>query len=100
MSFFNEEVDLVKNNQDNEFTDNKLSNLDSITVNKNPNSNKKYIDDELDKNTILRFIQTLENYIKVSVGNDIYNLTKYKKLQITDTTIIKSTITGYYLPQN
>ena len=33
-----------------------------------------------------RFNQTLENYLKVSVGNDTYNLTKYDKIQITDTT--------------
>ena len=64
MSFFNEGVDLVKNNQDNDFNDNKLTNIDSITINGNPTSddevsNKKYIDDELDKNTILRFNQTL-----------------------------------------
>ena len=38
--------------------------------------------------------------MKVSVGNDIYLLTKYKKIQITDTTNIKSPITGDYLPQN
>ena len=49
-------------------------------------ANKKYIDDELDKNTVLRFNQTLQNYLKVSVGNDIYNLTKYDKIQIIDTT--------------
>ena len=105
LSFYNEEVDLVKNNQDNDFNDNRLSNLDSITVNRNPNSdnelaNKKYIDDELDKNTILRFNQALENFLKVSVGNDIYNLIKYNKLQVTDKTIIKSPNTGGYLLQN
>ena len=81
----------VFNDQDNEFDNNKLTNLDSITVNRNPNldnelANKKYIDDELDKNTVLRFNQTLQNYLKVSVGNDTYNLTKYDKIQITDTT--------------
>ena len=81
----------VFNNQDNEFDNNKLTNLDSVTVNRNPNldnelANKKYIDDELDKNTVLRFNQTLQNYLKVSVGNDTYNLTKYDKIQITDTT--------------
>ena len=31
----------------------------------------------------------LENFHKVSVGNDVYNLTKYDKIQITDTTINK-----------
>ena len=81
----------VFNDQDNEIDNNKLTNLDSITVNRNPNldnelANKKYVDDELDKNTVLRFNQTLQNYLKVSVGNDTYNLTKYDKTQITDTT--------------
>ena len=61
---------------------------------------KKYIDDELDKNTVLRFNQTLQNYLKVSVGNDTYNLTKYDKIQITDTTIIKYPNSGGYLLQN
>ena len=89
-----EEVDLVKNNQDNDLNDNKLLNIDSITVNRKPSSDnelasKKYIDDELDKNTVLRFNQTLQNYLKVSLGNDTYNLTKYDKIQITDTTEIK-----------
>ena len=81
----------VFNDQDNEFDNNKLTNLDSVTVNRNPNldnelANKKYIDDELDKNTVLRFNQTLQNYFKVSVGNDTYILTKYDKVQNTDTT--------------
>ena len=59
--------------------------------------NKKFIDDELDKTTILRFNQTLENYLKVSVGNDTYNLTKKNKIQLTDTTVMKAGITGGYL---
>ena len=91
LDFYNESNDLVKNNQDNDLKDNKLINLDSISVNRKPSSDnelasKKYIDDELDKNTVLRFNQTLQNYLKVSVGNDTYNLTKYDKIQITDTT--------------
>ena len=53
LSFYNEEVDPVKNNQVNDFNDNKLTNLDSITVIRHPTqdtdlSNEKYIDDELD----------------------------------------------------
>ena len=81
----------VFNDQDKEFDNNKLTNLDSVSVNRDPSSdneltNKKYLDDELDKNTILRFNQTLTNYLKVSVGNDTYNLTKYDKIQITDIT--------------
>ena len=84
----------VFNDQGNEFDNNKLTNLDSVTVNRNPDlddelANKKYIDDELDKNTVLRFNQTLENYLKVSVGNDTYSLTKYDKIQFIDTTEIK-----------
>ena len=84
----------VFNDQDSEFDNNKLTNLDSITVNRNPNldnelSNKKYVDDSIGEGTILRFSQTLENYLKVSVENDTYNLTKYNKKQILDTTEIK-----------
>ena len=105
IDFYNESDDIVKNNRDNNLNDNKLTNKNSITINNNPTddnhvSNKKYIDDELDKNTILRFNQTLTNYLKVSVGNDIYNLTKYNKFQLTDTTNILYPNTGGYLLQN
>ena len=84
----------VFNDQDSKFDNNKLTNLDSITVNRNPNldnelSNKKYVDDSIGEGTILRFSQTLENYLKVSGGNDTYNLTKYNKIQILDTMEIK-----------
>ena len=61
---------------------------------------EKHLDDDLDKNTILRFNQTLQNYHKVSIGNDTYILTKYVKIQITDTTIIKYPNTGGCLLQN
>ena len=96
---FYESSDLVKNNQDNDLNDNKLTNLDSISIKRNPTSdnevtNKKYLDDELDKNTILRFNQTLQNYLKISVGNDTYNLTKYNKIQLTDITVMKAGNTG------
>ena len=81
----------VFNDQDNEFDNNKLTNLDGVIVNRNPSaddelSNKKYVDDSIGEGTIIRFNQTLENYVKVSVGNDTYNLTKHDKIQITDTT--------------
>ena len=103
--FSNEEAELVENNQDNDFNDKILTHLDSITVNRNPTSDnelstKNYVDDELDKNTIHRFNQTLENYLKVSVGNDTYNLTKYNKIQLTDTTVMKAGNSGGYLLQN
>ena len=54
LDFYDESSDLVKNNQDNDLNDNKLTNINSITINNNPTddnhvSKKKYIDDELDK---------------------------------------------------
>ena len=102
LDFYDEASYLVKNNQDNDLNDNKLTNVNSITINNSPTdhnhvSNKKYIDDELDKNSILRFNQTLQNYPKISVGNDKYNLTKYDKIQLTDTTVMKAGNTGGYL---
>ena len=104
IDFYDESNDIVKNNQDNDLNDNKLTNINSITINNDPTddnhvSNKKYIDNELDKNTIVRFNQTLQNYLKVSVGNDTYNLTKYDKILIADTTIIKAGNTGANLLQ-
>ena len=105
LHFYDEPSDLVKNNQDNDLNDNQLTNLDSSTVNRNPSldnelANKKHIDDELDKNTILRFNQTLEICLKLSVGNDTYVLIKNDKIHKTDTTIIKPPNNGGYLLQN
>ena len=48
---------------------------------------------------MLRFNQTLTNYLKVSVGNDIYHLTKYNKYYLTDTTSMISPNSGLYLLQ-
>ena len=53
-----------------------------------------------ESNTLVKFNQTLQNYLKVSVGNDTYNLTKYDKIKLTDITIMKSPNTGGYLLQN
>ena len=105
INFYNESTDIMKINQDNDLNDKNLLNLDSVTVNGDPSSdnevsNKKYVDDELDKNTVVRFIQTLQNYLKVSVGDDSYNLTKYDKIQITDTTENKFPNIGSDLLQN
>ena len=104
LGFYNEDIDLVNNNQDNNFNDKKLTNINSIVINNNPTddnhvSNKKYIDDELDKSTIVRFSQTLSNYLKVSVGSDIYNLTKYEKNYITDLTEMRAPNNGLNLLQ-
>ena len=81
-----------------------LTNLDKVTLNKNPNSDnalskKNCIDDELGRNTNLRLSQTPENFLKVSVGNDVFNLFKYEKMQITDTTFFKNPVTCGYLLQ-
>ena len=80
------------NDQDVEFHINRLNNLDSITVNRNPTvdielSNKKYVDDEWSENTKLWFRQSLQNYLTVFDGNTEYNLTRYDRKQILDTNI-------------
>ena len=102
LDFYDESNDIVKNNQNNDLNDNKLTNINSITINNNPIddnhvANRKCIDDESDEKTVLRFNQTLENYLKVSVGNDTYNLTKDDKIQIAGTTIVEAPNTVGYL---
>ena len=102
LDFYNESSELVKSIQDNDLYDKKLTTLDSVTVNREPNSdnelaNKKYIDVELQKNTIFRFNQTLEIYLKLSVGIDTYNLAEYDKIQLTDTTVMEAGNMGGYL---
>ena len=102
LAFFDEEVYLVKVTQDIDFHDIRLTNKDYITVNRKPASDnevstKNYVDDEINKNTIIASNQTLRNYLKVSVENDIYNLTNINKIQLTDTTIFKSPKQGGYL---
>ena len=102
IDFYNESNILVKNNQDNDLNDKKLTNIDSIQVNRNPSldyelANKKYIDDSIAENTLVRFNQTLTNYLKVSVGSDIYYLTKYNKYYLTDITRMIAPNSGLYL---
>ena len=63
------------NDQDDEFDNNKLTNSDSITVNRGPSpdnelANKEFIDDSTREGILVRFNQTLQNYLKVPVGND------------------------------
>ena len=94
----------VFNDQDNELDNNKITKIDSVTVNTNPNldnglSKKKYVHDSVGEGTIVRFNQTLEKLLNVSVGKNVYNLTKYDKIQITDTKIITFPNTGGYLLQ-
>ena len=76
----------VFKDKDNEYDNSKLTSLYSVSVNKNPGSdselaNKKSIDDTIEEGTIVTFNQSLGKYLKVSVGNDTYNLTKYDKIQ-------------------
>ena len=102
LDFYNESKNLVKNNQNNNFNDNKLTNIKSITINNNPTdddhvTNKKYIDNQLDKITIVRFNQTLIIYLKITVSSDIYYLTKYNKIKLTNQTILKYSNSGSYL---
>ena len=104
LDFHDESNDLVKNNQDIDFNDIKLTNLNSITINNNPIddnhvANKKYVDDSIGDGNVLRFNQTPQNYLEVSVGNYTYNLSKSNKIQITDTTKIKYPNTGEHLLQ-
>ena len=54
--------------QDNEFDKNKLTNLDNITVNRNPNSdnelaNKKFIDDSIAK---IHYLDLIKHYKFIS----------------------------------
>ena len=94
----------VFNDQYNGFVKNKLNNLDSISVKRAPISdkelaNKKLYYDSTGEGNVRRFNPTLENHLKVSVGNDTYNHTKHDKIQIADTTTINPGNAFYLLPQ-
>ena len=97
---------MVKKNQANDFNYKKLTNIYSITINKNPTddnhaSNKKFIDEELDKKTIVRLNDdSNDRYSQVHINNSPYNLQIYNKTQIIDTTKLKSPNTGTDLLQN
>ena len=105
-NFYAESSVSVKNKQDNDPNDKQLTNVKSIIVDQNPIldyelSNKKYIDDEIDENTIVRINDdSNEKYLQVRVENTAYKLQIYNKTTIIDTTIIKYPNTGgYYLQQ-
>ena len=105
MNFHNESSELVKIIQDDDLNDKNLAILDDVSINRKPNqdkqiSNKTYVDDSIGGDKIVRFNQTLDNYLKLSVGNDVYNLMKFDKVQITDTTIIKYRNSGGYFLQH
>ena len=106
IDFYNESSNLVKNNQDTNLNDYKLTNTNSITINNNPTdndhvSNKKYIDDELDKNTIVRLnVDSKDRYLQVHINNTAYNLQIYNKTQIIGTKKLIFPNTGTDLLQN
>ena len=57
------------NDPDNDFENNKLTILDSVSVIRNPSSddqlaNGKYVDESLDSDNVLKFNQTLQHYLK------------------------------------
>ena len=98
------DVSSVFNDQDNEFDDNQSTNLDSVSVNRNPTSdnelaNKIFVDDSIEEGTIVTFNQTLENSFKICVRKATYNLTKHHQIQITDTAFIKPGNGAYLLPR-
>ena len=73
--------------QDNEFDRNKLTNLVNNTVVRNPTtdselSNKIYVDDSIGEGSFLSFNQSLQNYLKIGIGNTDYNLTDFDRFQI------------------
>ena len=106
IDFYIESSDLVKNNQDNDFNDKKITNINSIIIDKKPSSdneviNKKNFNDEVDKDTIVRLNDNSnDRYLKVNIKNSTYNLQVYNKILLTDTTIIKLPNSGGYLLQN
>ena len=106
IDFFNESSDLVENNLDNDFNDNKLTNINCITINNDPTddnnvTNKKYIDDQLDKDTLVRLNDdSNDRYLKVNIKNSTYNLQIYNKILLTETTILKNLNNGGYLLPN
>ena len=87
------------NDQDKEFDNNRLPNLDSNTVNRNPQlnqklANKEYVDVELNKNSMLKLNQTKQIYLEISVANDERKLRKNDRKEITDTAITETGNSG------
>ena len=73
----------------------------SIRVKRDPTSddelaNKKFVDTLKGDCNILSFNQTLQNYLKASLGNDVYSPAKNDKIQITAKTVFKNTNTGRF----
>ena len=93
------DMSTVFKDQDKELDNNKLTNLDIITVNGNPTtdseqSNRKYVDDSIEEGKNNKFNQSLQKYVQVSFGHDVDSLTKYDRIQLTDPSIIETIIAG------
>ena len=103
-SWNSRELSSVFNNQDKEIDKIEVTNINSVSVNRNHTadnevSKEKDVDDSIGEGTRNRYNQSLENYLKASVGNDTYVLSKNDRRQITDTTTNKYPNTGRYLLQ-
>ena len=104
IDFYNKPNDLLKSKQVKYLNDNKTTNLDSVILNKNSIldnelAKRKHVDDEICKDTIVRFNQILQSYLKVTVNGIVFNLRKKNKQQVIDIIINKVPNTGGKLLQ-
>ena len=83
----------VFNDQDKDFDENKLTNLDKISIGINPISGNELANKSMSMiqgaDSILKFNESEQNHIKFSVENDVCNLKNYERKQILDSTIVK-----------
>ena len=75
-----------------------------IVVERNPTinnglANKNFDYDSIREVSNVRLNQTLQNCLEVSVGNTVYNLRKYNREKLVDTTFIEYPNTRGYLLQ-
>ena len=103
IDFYNESSDLVKNNQDNNFNLYKLTKLNSVTVNGEPNSdyelaNKKYIDGELKihSSNLIKHWKTISKSLLETMFMILLNMINYK-LQIQQLWNILAVEDVYYI---
>ena len=104
-----QDLSTVFNDQDIEFDNTKLTNLDSVTANRNASSEnelsmKNFKGVETIEKTILRCNPTLKNYVMVCVGNDVLLkhdicLTKNDRGEIIDISFTEVPDSGGYLLQ-
>ena len=65
--------------------------MDKTTVKRTPTleeefSSKSYVDNSVVEGNFLKLNQTLQKCLKISIVNDVYNLTKHERIQIPDNT--------------